>query len=521
MAQLPATPDPQVIACFIEAVDKGASLPWHRQKLVLILSAMRHFADSLRDAGYRVDYRKADSYEAGITAAAREHGVADVRATEGREWEMVQSLDRTASALHAHGIPLTLREDRGFMATRADFTRWAAARKELRMEFFYREMRRKHGILIEPDGSPTGGAWNFDAENRKPWPKGKVVPPRLTVAPDAITQQVMARVATWKGRWGSVDGFALPVTRADARAILEAFMTTRLAEFGPYEDAMQDGEPDLLHSTLASALNVGLLHPREVIARAERAWRDGSAPLSSVEGFIRQILGWREFVRGVYWHQMPALREANALDATLPLPLWFWAPDGEAGYENREAGAACEMRCLADSVRAVRDTGRVHHIPRLMVQSNFATLLGVTPAALHRWFWAAFTDAYEWVTLPNVAGMATWGDGGVMASKPYVASGAYVNRMSNYCRNCRYDVKQRSGDDACPLNFLYWDFMARHRDRFTAHPRMSMMIRNLERIPEPELVQIRRQSAAFRDGLAYDSMQPISAPSPLPVLPLR
>jgi deoxyribodipyrimidine photolyase-related protein len=515
VAQLPRDADANVIACFIESVDKGAALPWHRQKLVLILSAMRHFADALISAGYRVDYRTAESYEAGLLAAAVQYGAQSVIATDGREWEMQQSLERAATALEAIGIPLSLMPDRGFLATRADFARWSKGKKELRMEFFYREMRRKHSILIEADGKPTGGEWNFDAENRKAWPKQKAVPARITFPPDDTTRSIMKRVAGWNGRWGSVDGFSLPVTRADAKQMLERFVAERLPEFGPYEDAMQHGHADLLHSALASSINVGLLHPREVIERAEQAYRDGLVSLPSAEGFIRQILGWREYVRGIYWHLMPALREANALEAWSPLPMWFWAPDGEAGYEGKAASAPCKMRCLSDSVRAVRDTGRVHHIPRLMVQANFATLLGVTPAALNRWFWAAFTDAYEWVTLPNVVGMATWGDGGVMASKPYVASGAYVNRMSNYCSGCDYDVKAKTGENACPFNVLYWDFLARHRERFANHPRMAMMIRNLDRMEPTEVVQIRRAADVFRNSLEYDGTSPISAPSPL------
>ena len=504
VAQLPRQPGADVIACFIESVEKGAALPWHRQKLVLILSAMRHFADALTAAGYRVDYRRARSYEAGLLAAACEHRVTRVIATEGREWEMAQSLGRAAALLSAEGIPLETRADRGFLATREDFAEWSAGKKELRMEFFYRLMRKKHGILIESDGTPTGGAWNFDAENRKPWPKGKQVPERITFVPDSITAAIMHRVERWTDRWGSTAGFSLPVTRASAKQMLERFITERLPEFGPYEDAMQHGEHDLLHSALASAINVGLLHPKEVVLRAERAYREGTVGLESAEGFIRQILGWREYVRGIYWHQMPEWRSANALSAPLPLPMWFWAPDGEAGYGDKSVTAACEMRCLSDTIRSVRDTGRVHHIPRLMVQSNFATLLGVTPAALNRWFRAAFTDAYEWVTLPNVVGMATWGDGGVMASKPYVASGAYINRMSNYCAACRYDVKARTGEEACPFNVLYWDFLARHRARFAGHPRMGMMVRNLERISAPELVEIRRAAKVFREGLDYD-----------------
>lgn len=513
VAQLPKEPRADVVACFVESVAKGAALPWHRQKLVLVLSAMRHFADQLREAGYRVDVRLADTYEDGIVAAAEAHGATRVVATEGREQEMVESLARAGERLQAIGVALELKEDRGFLATRADFADWARGRKELRMELFYRVMRRRHRVLMEPDGEPTGGAWNFDAENRKPWPKQRAAPPRITFAPDATTRAIMDRVATWRGRWGSVEGFSLPVTRRDALALLERFVTERLPEFGPYEDAMVDGEADLLHSTLSSALNIGLLHPRELVERAERAYREGHVPLASAEGFIRQVLGWREYVRGIYWHLMPSLREANALEATLPLPLWYWAPDGEA-YGDGATGTPCRMRCLADTVRQVRDTGRVHHIPRLMVQSNFATLLGVVPAALNRWFWAAFTDAYEWVTLPNVNGMSTWGDGGVMASKPYVSSGAYIQRMSDHCGKCTYDVKRRSGADACPFNVLYWDFLARHRERFANHPRMAMMIRNLDRIPEPELVQLRRQASEFRASLAYDGDAPITAPSP-------
>ena len=520
VANIPREPRGDVVVVLLESVAKGASLPWHRQKLVLVLSAMRHFVDALERAGYRVAYRSAESYAAGLMAAAREFGASRVVASEGREQDMVDELERARAQLNASNVTLVLREDRGFLATRGEFTEWAAGRKEFRMEWFYREMRRKHAVLIEPDGKPTGGAWNFDADNRKPWPAGRRVPERFATPPDEITRAVMTRVSHWRGRWGSVDSFALPVARADAKQWLERFITERLPEFGPYEDALVHGHADLLHSTLSSLINIGLLHPLEVVRRAERAYRDGLVPIASAEGFIRQILGWREYIRGMYWQLMPGLRTANALAATLPLPSWFWAPDGEA-YEvtsdvtNDVANgtavdasvvteSACRMRCLADSIRSARDHGRVHHIARLMVQCNFATLLGVEPAALSRWYWSAFTDAYEWVELPNVAGMGTWGDGGTLASKPYVASGAYINRMSNYCKGCHYDVKQRTGANACPVNLLYWDFLDRHRARFASHPRMSMMIRHVERIAEPELVTIRREAATFRELLTYD-----------------
>jgi deoxyribodipyrimidine photolyase-related protein len=270
---------------------------------------------------------------------------------------------------------------------------------------------------------------------------------------------------------------------------------------------MRAGEPDLLHSALASAMNVGLLHPLEIVRGAEARYRAGRAPLASVEGFIRQILGWREYVRGLYRHLMPGFRTVNALGGTRTLPLWYWDPDGTGGYDG-PASAPCGMRCLADSARMVRDHGRVHHIHRLMVLSNFATLAGVVPHELSRWFWTGFTDAWEWVELPNVMGMATHGDGGVMASKPYVASGAYVNRMSDYCSSCRYDVKRRSGEGACPFNLLYWDFLARHRERFVDHPRMAMMIRNLDRIPAGELASLRAEAEAFLAQVPWDAAHP-------------
>ncbi|MBL0170281.1 MAG: cryptochrome/photolyase family protein [Gemmatimonadaceae bacterium] len=504
VANIPRAPRNDVIIVLLESVAKGASLPWHRQKLVLLLSSMRHFAASLERAGYRVVLRRAASYAEGLCDIVRETGATRVVATEGREQDMVDELVRANDALAALGVALVLREDRGFMATRGEFTAWASGRKEFRMEWFYREMRRKHGILMEPNGQPCGGRWNFDTENRKPWPRGREIPAVWRTEPDNVTREQMSRVATWRNRWGRVDSFALPVTRVDAKAWLERFMVERLPEFGPYEDALVHGQPDLLHSSLSSLLNVGLLHPREVIARAERAWRDGHVPIESAEGFIRQILGWREYIRGMYWHLMPDLRTANALHATMPLPRWFWAPDGEAYDTPGATGDACEMRCLADAIRQVRDHGRVHHIARLMVQCNFATLLGVEPAALSRWYWSAFTDAYEWVELPNVAGMGTWGDGGVLASKPYVSSGAYIKRMSNHCAECRYDVTQRTGPDACPMNTLYWDFLDRHRERFTAHPRMRMMLTHVQAIPAEELTTIRRQATAFRESLAYD-----------------
>lgn len=513
VANIPREPREDVVVCVVESVAKGAQLPWHRQKLVLVLSAMRHFAEALRAAGYRVDVRRAATYDEGLREAVEAHGAGRVVVTEPREWFLREEFDALGAWLEARGVGFVRRPDRGFAVPLERFRAWAEGRRELRMEWFYREVRRETGLLMEPDGSPAGGQWNFDHDNREPWPKGRPAPPLFAVPPDAITREAMAQVARWRGRWGKVDGFALPVTRAEAKAWLERFVAERLPEFGPYEDAMVAGAPDLLHSTLSSLLNIGLLGPLEVCRRVERAWREGHAPIQSAEGFVRQVIGWREYVRGIYWHLMPGLRTANALGQPLGLPLWFWDPDGDGAYEGTPqapvpagtaASAPCRMRCLADTVRQVRDHGRTHHINRLMIQGNFATLLGVAPEALSRWFWAAFTDAYEWVELPNVAGMATWGDGGVMASKPYVASGAYVRRMSDYCDGCAYDVKQRTGPDACPLNYLYWDFMARHRERFARHPRMAQMVRTMDRMDPAVVAGMRADAEAFRASVPIE-----------------
>jgi deoxyribodipyrimidine photolyase-related protein len=350
----------------------------------------------------------------------------------------------------------------------------------------------------------------------------------------------MERVGRWDWCWGPAEGFALPVARDGpdgALAWLERFAAERLPEFGPYEDAMVDGAPDLLHSGLSSLLNVGLLHPLEVVRRAERAYQEGAAPLASVEGFVRQVMGWREYVRGMYWRLGPGARGMNALGAELPLPRAYWAPDGEAyGDGDAEGGRAAPrapaprapagpraarapapglaapagdpalaMRCLTDSVRHVRDRGRAHHVPRLMVQANFATLLGVRPSELNRWFWAAFTDAAHWVTTPNVVAMGAWGDGGRMMTKPYVASGAYVRRMSDHCGRCAYDPARRSGPGACPITVLYWDFLLRHGARFAAHPRLGAVVAHAGRMAPAERGAVREAAAQLRAAVRYDA----------------
>ncbi|RYY91891.1 MAG: cryptochrome/photolyase family protein, partial [Comamonadaceae bacterium] len=354
---------------------------------------------------------------------------------------------------------------------------------------FYRAMRRRHGVLMDGD-EPAGGAWNFDADNRAAFGRNGpgFLPERATFAPDAITREVIALVRQRFGSHpGRLDSFAWPVTRAQALVALDTFIDERLEWFGHWQDAMWSREPWLYHAQLSAALNLKLLDPREVIARAEAAWRAGRVPLAAAEGFIRQILGWREYVRGVYWLEMPAYAELNALDAHEPLPAWYWSGD-------------TDRACLRDAIGQTLEHGYAHHIQRLMVTGLYAMLLGVQPQQVHAWYLAVYVDAVEWVELPNTLGMSQFADGGRLGSKPYAATGQYIARMSDHCRHCRFDPAQRTGDRACPFTTLYWDFLQRHAQRFGEHPRMQAQVRNLQRLPPAEQAAIAARAAAIRAG---------------------
>jgi deoxyribodipyrimidine photolyase-related protein len=382
---------------------------------------------------------------------------------------------------------MDIRPDRHFMCSTKDFADHASSRKRLLMEHFYRGMRRKTCILMK-HGKPTGGTWNLDRQNRKSF-SGKgpgTVPAPTSFRPDATTQQVIAVVKkTFEEHPGSVENFDWPVTVRQAKKALDDFVRKRLPLFGPYQDAMWDGQPYLYHSRLSAALNLKLLQPRDVIAAALRALDTGTAPLNSVEGFIRQILGWREYVRGIYWHFMPEYADRNELEAGSPLPWFYWT-------------AETDMNCLHTCVAQTLDYGYAHHIQRLMVTGLFALLLGVEPKEIHKWYLAIYVDAVEWVELPNTIGMSQFADGGVMATKPYAASGAYINRMSNYCETCRYEPLRRSGDMACPFTTLYWDFLMRNEERLNRIPRMGMQLRNLKRLDRKERLSIRRHADVVR-----------------------
>jgi len=485
--------DPALDTVLMAEVREESVHVWStRPRIALFISAMRHFAQELRQRGRPLAYVGLDdAHNAGSLAGELQRAIERLRPerivmTAPGDWRVLKALRAIA---RASGLPLEIRDDRHFFCTVREFRRHAAGRASLRMEDFYREQRLAHGVLMV-DGKPAGGRWNFDDANRAPLGAGGPVdlPPPTRFAPDDVTRDVLALVRRhFPDHPGSLDSFGWPVTRAQALVALETFVVERLPRFGPWQDALWPGEPWLWHAHLAAALNLKLLHPREVVARVEAAWREGAVPLASAEGFIRQILGWREYVRGIYWTRMPGLETANALDAHEPLPAFYWT-------------AATEMACLADALAQTLEHGYAHHIQRLMVTGLYALLLGVEPAQVHGWYLAVYVDAVEWVEMPNTLGMSQYADGGHMASKPYVASGRYIERMSSgaYCARCRYDPGKRLGEDACPFTTLYWDFLWRHQARFLRHPRLGPQVRNLLRLSGSEVAAIRHQASGLR-----------------------
>jgi deoxyribodipyrimidine photolyase-related protein len=468
------------------------SVPHHPKKIALIFAAMRHFAAELTAQGVRVDYIRLDdpantgSFGGEVERAIRRHRPERIVVTWPGEWRV---LEEVRSWERRFAVPVEIREDDRFLCSLETFRHWLSGRRQPRMEAFYRMMRRHCRILLDPAGRPVGGRWNFDAENRAPLPTGVVPPEPFRVEPDAITQEVLALVRrSFPDRFGTVDGFDYPVIRAQARAALAHFVAQALPSFGRFQDAMKAGMSPLFHSRLSPLLNLGLLEPREVIDAALAAFAAGHAPLASVEGFVRQILGWREYVRGLYWSAMPGYTARNALKHMRPLPAFYWS-------------GQTEMRCLADVITRIGREAYAHHIERLMVTGNFALLAGCDPAEVHIWYLSVFADAFEWVEAPNTLGMSQFADGGLLASKPYAASAAYLRRMSDFCEGCRFDPKLRTGERACPFNFLFWDFLARHRRRFADHPRIGALYRTFDRFPAAHQQAIRLQARAFLDSL--------------------
>ena len=467
------------VILMMEVHDEATYVKHHKQKIVLIFSAMRHFAAELRDAGWSVDYVTLDdpdnsgSFTGEVARAVERHAPRAIHIAEAGEWRVQQAIEEWPDKF---ACAVDILPDDRFVCTHEEFRDWAEGRKHLTMEHFYREMRRKTGLLMKADGEgnlrPEGGEWNYDKDNREPPGEQMNPPPAPKFEPDEMTREVIALVEKRFGdHFGSLERFEWPVTRAQAEKAADAFFTQRIEKFGPYQDAMVHGQDDLYHSMLSTSINCGLLDPLELCERAQAAYEEGAAPINSVEGFIRQIIGWREFVRGFYWLHMPGLESDNALGAARALPEFFWT--GET-----------DMRCLADCIRSTHDNAHAHHIQRLMVLGNFCLIAGIDPAQVQDWYLVVYADAYQWVELPNVAGMILYADGGKLATKPYAASGNYINKMSNYCRGCRYKVSVKTGPDACPFNPLYWHFLHRNRGRLSGNPRLAQPYRTWDRMSD-------------------------------------
>ena len=475
----------------VEATAEACYAPYHKQKLAFVFSAMRHFAAELRSRGWEVLYRELnDPLNSGDLAQEIESAVRSIAAdrvifTEPGKWQLRETLIEQGNE---SDIPYDMLEDDRFLCTHAEFAAWAQGRKQLRMEYFYREMRRKTGLLMDGD-APVGGQWNFDAENRKPLGDASGLPAPVQFTPDTITQAVMLLVEqNFAENFGALDSFGFGVTAAQSESALEHFIEHALPRFGDYQDAMLQDSRFLYHSVLSQYMNVGLVDPIAVCRRAEAAYHNGHAPLNAVEGFIRQIIGWREFVRGIYWHFMPEYLEMNHFEHTRPLPEFYWT-------------AETDMACLKSDIEQTRDSAYAHHIQRLMLTGNFAMLVGVDPQQVHEWYLAVYADAFEWVEAPNTLGMSQFADGGLMSSKPYAASGNYIKRMSDYCGGCRYKVAEKTGPDACPFNYLYWDFLSRHREKLEPNTRLRPIYRTWDRMKETRGPEIRADTERFLNSL--------------------
>lgn len=470
-----------------EVRDECQTPKHHKSKIAFILSAMRHFAIRLEGEGFRVRYVKLDdpnnthSFKGEIIRFCQEVGVTEVVITHPGEYRVLKDI-RSLSG----GINVTLLEDTRFLCSMNDFARFAEGKKTLLMEPFYRLMRQKYDILME-NGKPIGGKWNYDSENRKPPAKGLKIPHYTQFTPNDTTRAVIKMVQhEFADHFGDLNegGFYFAVTREDALKVFDIFLTERLPNFGTYQDAMLEGEDFMFHSHISFYLNNGLLEPLELIKAVEVCYQRGEVEINAAEGFIRQVLGWREYVRGIYWLKMPDYQNLNFLNATNPLPEFYWT-------------GKTEMNCMKECIRSTKQNSYAHHIQRLMVLGNFALIAGIKPELVNEWYLVVYADAYEWVEMPNVSGMILFADGGLLGSKPYAASGSYINKMSNYCKNCLYSVKEKNGENACPFNYLYWHFLMQNKDALEKNHRMSMIYKVLEKFTPEKVKNIENDVANF------------------------
>ena len=476
------------VVVMAEVTEETTYVQHHPKKIAFVLAAMRKFCARLRDAGWDVRYSQLDdtdnagSIPGELLRRAEETGATEVIATQPGEWRLIEALEDMP-------LKVTMVPDTRFVSTQKEFDAWAAGRKALRMEYFYRDMRRKTGLLMDGH-EPEGGKWNYDAENRKPNPDDIAFSGPMQFTPDAVVEEVLDLVeARFGNSFGDLRPFSFGTEPGQAQRALTHFITYALPRFGDFQDAMMNDNRFLYHALISPYLNVGLLDPLKVCRAAEEAYRDGHAPLNAVEGFIRQIIGWREYVRGIYFREGPDYPRRNALNHQRKLPWFYWT--GET-----------EMNCLSKVITQTKQEAYAHHIQRLMVTGNFALLAGINPTEVHEWYLCVYIDAYEWVEAPNTVGMSQFADGGIIASKPYVSSGAYINRMSDYCKSCRYRVQDKTGKDACPFNLLYWHFLDRHSERFNGNQRMNQIYANWRRMDEDRKKTVLAEAEAFLDTLS-------------------
>lgn len=491
LSALKAADKTQDVVVMAEVADEASYVPHHPKKIAFLFSAMRKFAAALEQDGWTVAYRRldqdgSDTICGELMRRAKEFDADSVLATEPGEWRLIE-------ALQACPVKVEILQDDRFIASHKMFEDWADGRKALRMEYFYRDMRRKTGLMMEGD-DPAGGQWNYDHDNRKSAPDAINYSGPMRFEPDETVQEVLELVGKRFGNnFGRLDDFWFATDQGQARRHLAHWLKYAAPHFGDYQDAMMRDEPFMYHGLVGLYINAGLLDPLEVCKAVEKAWQDGDMPINAAEGFIRQIIGWREYIRGIYFREGPGYARRNGLNHSRKLPGMFW-------------GDKTHMSCISATVEQTRDEAYAHHIQRLMVTGNFALLAGIDPDEVHQWYLAVYADAYEWVEAPNVIGMSQFADGGVIASKPYVSSGNYIAKMSNYCKGCHYDVKQKTGEGACPFNLLYWHFLDRHRDRFESSGRMGNIYRTWDRMDEDKRKTVLREGQALLDQLDQGEM---------------
>lgn len=479
----------RILMCEVE--EEANYVKHHKKKIAFLFSAMRHFAEELKEDGWQVDYIKLDdaqnagSFRGEVKRALERHSADGILLTEPSEWRVMED---AKSWSETFDLPVEILPDDRFIASHKEFEDWAEGRKQLRMEYFYRDMRKKTGLLMDGD-EPEGGKWNYDSENRKPAKDDLFMPSPCEFEPDEITTEVLKLVEDrFSDHFGDLEPFWFAVNHEQATKALDHFLDVALPSFGDYQDAMLTGQKFLYHSLLSPYINCGLLDPLEVCKRVQAEYKKDRVPLNATEGFIRQIIGWREYVRGIYWLKMPEYVKRNFLEADRKLPDFYWT--GET-----------RMTCLREAISQTREEAYAHHIQRLMVTGNFAMLIGVDPHEVHEWYLAVYADAYEWVELPNTLGMSQFGDGGILGSKPYASSGNYINKMSDYCKNCDYSVSKKTGKDACPFNALYWDFLVRNKDKLKGNPRLGQVYNTWERMDEARRNEYLESASDFLDTL--------------------